>query len=121
MTCPLLLFSPSPSVPDSPWESSHRVFSLRRMAAEKKQLKDSAPMEKVAAALAKRARVEEDRTGEEVQFYDRNFITVTRAMHDFLLTTEDLKDLRVTSRRSPNGKDPPIKVDTSLGKKSCVF
>ena len=42
--------------------------------------------------------------------YDRNFITAVRAMQDFLLRPEDLKGLRVTTRRSPNEVDPPIHV-----------
>ncbi len=42
--------------------------------------------------------------------YDRNFITAVRAMGDFCLKSDDLKDLRMTTRRSPNEVDPPIKV-----------
>lgn len=42
--------------------------------------------------------------------YERNFITATRAMKDFLLKPEDLVGLRVTTRRSPNDTEPPLKV-----------
>jgi len=49
---------------------------------------------------------------QEAVTFDRNFITVIRAMRDFLLTTEDLKGLRVTTRRSPGEQagEAPIKV-----------
>lgn len=42
--------------------------------------------------------------------YDRNFITTTRALTDFMLKPTDLKSLRVTTRRSPNEVDPPLSV-----------
>ena len=43
-------------------------------------------------------------------YYDRNFITALRAMRDFLLKPEHLEGLRVTSRRSPHDKQPPLHV-----------
>ena len=42
--------------------------------------------------------------------YERNFITATRAMQDFLLKPEHLVSLRVTTRRSPNENAPSVKV-----------
>ena len=47
---------------------------------------------------------------EMIGYYDRNFITAMRAMQDFLLRPQDIKDLRMTTRRSPNERDPPINV-----------
>ena len=41
---------------------------------------------------------------------DRNFITSMRAEQDFLLKPEDLRGLRVTTRRSPHEVDPPLNV-----------
>ena len=43
-------------------------------------------------------------------YYDRNFITTVRAMHDFLLKPEHLAGLRVTSRRSPHTDEKPLAV-----------
>lgn len=41
---------------------------------------------------------------------ERNFITVERAMADFLLTAEDLEGLKKTRRRSPYATAPEIEV-----------
>lgn len=41
---------------------------------------------------------------------ERNFITPTRAMSDFLLKASDLEELRKTRRRSPYVTEPPITV-----------
>ena len=41
---------------------------------------------------------------------DRNFITPTRAMTDFLLKPSELETLPKTKRRSPYEHDPPITV-----------
>ncbi|XP_060530750.1 proton-coupled zinc antiporter SLC30A9, mitochondrial [Cylas formicarius] len=45
-----------------------------------------------------------------VQSLDRNFITPTRAMYDFLLKPSELEDLPKTKRRSPYEAQPPITV-----------
>ena len=44
------------------------------------------------------------------QYYDRNFVTTVRAMHDFLLKPEHLAGLRMTSRRSPHSDEKPLNV-----------
>ncbi|KAB7501046.1 hypothetical protein Anas_05857 [Armadillidium nasatum] len=41
---------------------------------------------------------------------ERNFLTAIRAMSEFLLSPEDLEDLRKTNRRSPFENEPPITV-----------
>ncbi len=111
--------SSGPPLPPSD-ETPRRVFSLRKMAAERKSLPPFKPVEeKLLSATMHRKGTTMDAAGAReaaageggnYAFYDRNFITVMRAMQDFLLTAEDLRDLRVTSRRSPNERDPPIKV-----------
>ena len=42
--------------------------------------------------------------------YDRNYITETRALEEYLLDQSDLAGLRMTERRSANETDPPHKV-----------
>lgn len=87
---------PPPGVPLG--QESVRVFSLQGMHKKQDQ-----PLELKAAQLIRDPKA-------SFAFYDRNFITAVRAMQDFLLSPDDLRDLRVTSRRSPNEIDPPIKV-----------
>lgn len=53
----------------------------------------------------RRARVDFNRSSLE-----RNFITPTRAMSDFLLKPSDLENLPKTKRRSPYEQEPPITV-----------
>lgn len=55
--------------------------------------------------LQRRARVDFNRSSLE-----RNFITPTRAMSDFLLKPSDLENLPKTKRRSPYEQEPPITV-----------
>ncbi|KAK9508415.1 hypothetical protein O3M35_005980 [Rhynocoris fuscipes] len=61
--------------------------------------------EAVTKAVKKRVRVDLSATSME-----RNFITPARAMTDFLLKPDDLKDLKATKRRSPYENEPPITV-----------
>ncbi|KAK9508414.1 hypothetical protein O3M35_005980 [Rhynocoris fuscipes] len=61
--------------------------------------------EKPKKAVKKRVRVDLSATSME-----RNFITPARAMTDFLLKPDDLKDLKATKRRSPYENEPPITV-----------
>lgn len=55
--------------------------------------------------IRRRARVDFNRSSLE-----RNFITPTRAMSDFLLKPSDLENLPKTKRRSPYEQEPPITV-----------
>ncbi|XP_034250541.1 zinc transporter 9-like [Thrips palmi] len=82
--------------------SSLRVPSSRR---------PSRPASSTAAAK-KRMRVDVATPSME-----RNFITVERAMADFLLSAEDLEGLKKTSRRSPYASAPEIEV---LSRKDVV-
>lgn len=58
-----------------------------------------------ATKLERRGRVDFSRSSLE-----RNFITPTRAMSDFLLKMSDLEALPKTKRRSPYEQEPPIVV-----------
>ncbi|XP_037025097.1 zinc transporter 9-like isoform X3 [Bradysia coprophila] len=74
---------------------------------DKKEI-DSAKADDVddpAKKVRRRARVDFNRSSLE-----RNFITPTRAMSDFLLKPSDLENLPKTKRRSPYEQEPPITV-----------
>ena len=67
----------------------------------------SSPGDPKSVMVVKQAGVDQD---SHVGHYERNFITATRAMQDFLLKPEHLVSLRVTTRRSPNENAPSVKV-----------
>lgn len=59
----------------------------------------------ISFSFQKRIRVDFNRSSLE-----RNFITPSRAMSDFLLKPTDLESLVKTRRRSPHAAEPPITV-----------
>lgn len=56
------------------------------------------------------ASTKKKRTDRNTESLERNFITPSRAMSDFLLKPTDLETLPKTKRRSPYEFDPPITV-----------
>ena len=77
-----------------------KVYSLKGKTGE-------SPSAKTSSSSSSSSDNEQE---EMIGYYDRNFITAMRAMQDFLLRPQDIKDLRMTTRRSPNERDPPINV-----------
>lgn len=101
----------------TPYKSQHqqiRFFIASSQVALASQ-KSSSPSSSLSSSLSdqksvvvvKQAGIDHDL---HVGHYERNFITATRAMQDFLLKPEHLVSLRVTTRRSPNENAPSVKV-----------
>ena len=88
----------SSSTPDKDKDTDAvRVYSLKEIQAKKKAMETALITTPAGHPL------------NLTPHYDRNFITAVRAMNDFLLNRSHLTGLRVTTRRSPNEVDPPLR------------
>lgn len=87
--------------------SSPVVLASQKNSSSPTPPSSSLPTDQKSVIVVKEAGMEHDL---HVGHYERNFITATRAMQDFLLKPEHLVSLRVTTRRSPNEKAPSVKV-----------
>ncbi|CAD7012214.1 unnamed protein product [Ceratitis capitata] len=83
-------------------ETAAKVAQTAPIAQVKK---GSTPIGEIPAQKPKRVLVDFNRSSLE-----RNFITPTRAMSDFLLNASDLESLSKIKRRSPYEQEPPITV-----------